>query len=85
MSSPLNTMPTPEYLDHGWALCTFLIEHAADLHVRYIIWQKQIWFPASGWGPYTRYAGVTQDEPLRLNHYDHVHVSLNWVEGDRVI
>jgi hypothetical protein len=85
MASPLNTMPTPEYLAHGWALCNFLIAHAGELHVRYIIWQKRIWFPASGWGPYTRYDGVTQGDLLRLNHYDHVHVSLNWVEGDRVI
>jgi hypothetical protein len=85
MARPLNTMPTPVYLAHGWALCNFLVAHAGDLHVRYIIWQKRIWFPASGWRAYTRYDGVTQGELLRLNHYDHVHVSLNWVEGDRVI
>jgi hypothetical protein len=85
MARPLNTMPTPEYLQHGWALCNFLIANADELHIRYIIWQKRIWFPASGWHPYTRYDGVTQGELLRLNHYDHVHVSVNWVEGDRVI
>jgi hypothetical protein len=85
MANPLNTDPTPDYLAHGNAFCDFLIARAADLHVRYIIWQKRIWFPDSGWRPYTRYDGITQGELKRLNHYDHVHVSLNWVEGDRVI
>lgn len=66
------TMPTAEYTAHGWAFCYYLIENAATLRVKYIIWQEQIW-QNGRWRRYTRYgpgAGPTQ------NHYDHVHVSL---------
>jgi Transglycosylase SLT domain len=91
MSSPLNTMPTPEYLALGWELACYVVENAERLGVHYVIWQRQIWStsrpsqpggrctadsrPSGGWRPYTRYAGCTR-ECLRLNHYDHVHISV---------
>jgi hypothetical protein len=68
----LNTMPTQEYLDHGWALCNYLIANADRLRVKYIIWQNQIWQNGK-WGPYTR---VYDDPNLTNLHYDHVHLSL---------
>lgn len=75
MSRPLNTMPTPEYLEHGWALANWLVANAEEYDVDYVIWQEQIWSigrAGEGWRPYTRYP----DGNLQEKHYDHVHVSV---------
>ena len=71
MSDPLGTMPTPDYLAHGWALCNYLIANADRLRVKYIIWQKRIW-ELGEWDEYNRYA----DGNLTEDHYDHVHLSM---------
>ena len=71
MSSPLGTMPTPEYLAHGWALCNYLIDNADRLRVKYVIWQKRIW-ELGEWDDYRRYSNGNLTE----DHYDHVHLSL---------
>jgi hypothetical protein len=73
MQLPLNQMPTPQYLEHGWALVNYCIEHADELQVRYVIWQKRIWQRGIGWRDYTRY---DPDGNLQQNHYDHVHVTI---------
>ena len=75
MSEPLNTMPTSEYLDHGWRMARWLVDNAEEYGVYYVIWQEKIWsssYPDQGWRPYTRYP----DGNLQQNHYDHIHVSV---------
>ena len=72
MQLPLNQMPTPQYLEHGWAFVNYCIAHADDLQVRYVIWQKRIWQRGIGWGDYKRYPNGN----LQQNHYDHVHVTI---------
>ncbi len=75
MSSPLNTMPTEEYLEHGWRMANWLVANADEYDVYYVIWQEKIWSnsrPDAGWQPYTRYPNGN----LQQNHYDHVHISV---------
>jgi len=69
MSEPLNTHPTPEFLEHGWRLACWMVQNAEALKVRYVIWQELIWEghdtapdrrceanrPADGWSDYNRY------------------------------
>jgi peptidoglycan DL-endopeptidase CwlO len=45
----------------------FLVRNADRLGIYYVIWFKQIWFPATG--VWKAYHGVS-------DHTDHVHVSL---------
>lgn len=75
MARPLNRMPTPEYLAHGWAMANWLVANADELDVYYVIWQHKIWSSRradEGWRPYTRYPNGN----LQQNHYDHIHVSV---------
>ncbi len=51
---------------YGNNLMAFLVRNADRLGIYYVIWFKQIWFPASGW---KSYHGPSA-------HTDHVHVSL---------
>lgn len=51
---------------YGNNLAAFLVRNADRLGVYYVIWNRQIWFPATGW---SSYSGPS-------NHTDHVHVSL---------
>ncbi|MGK5680450.1 coiled-coil domain-containing protein [Actinoplanes sp. URMC 104] len=51
---------------YGNNLMAFLVRNADRLGIYYVIWYKQIWFPASGW---KTYHGPSA-------HTDHVHVSL---------
>ena len=51
---------------YGNNLAAFLLRNADRLGIYYIIWNRQIWFPATGW---KSYSGPS-------NHTDHVHVSL---------
>ncbi|TWJ24350.1 hypothetical protein JD76_04500 [Micromonospora endolithica] len=51
---------------YGNDLTAFLVRNADRLGVYYVIWNRQIWFPATGW---SSYSGPS-------NHTDHVHVSL---------
>ncbi|RSM42181.1 hypothetical protein DMB66_55035 [Actinoplanes sp. ATCC 53533] len=52
--------------NYGNDLMAFLVRNADRLGILYVIWYRQVWFPASGWSPYTG----------PLDHYDHVHVSM---------
>lgn len=51
---------------YGNNLTAFLVRNADRLGVYYVIWNRQIWFPATGW---KSYSGPS-------NHTDHVHVSM---------
>ncbi len=51
---------------YGNNLAAFLIRNADRLGIYYVIWYKQIWFPATGW---KSYSGPS-------DHTDHVHMSL---------
>jgi hypothetical protein len=52
--------------NYGNNLMAFLVRNADRLGILYVIWFKQIWFPATGW---KAYHGAS-------THQDHVHVSM---------
>ena len=57
----------------GWQIANYAKEHAAELHIDYIIFQQQIWNPArasEGWRKMEDRGSDTQ------NHMDHVHISV---------
>jgi hypothetical protein len=51
---------------YGNDLMAFLVRNADRLGILYVIWYRQIWFPATGW---KSYSGPSA-------HTDHVHVSM---------
>ncbi|GAA0794124.1 coiled-coil domain-containing protein [Spirilliplanes yamanashiensis] len=51
---------------YGNDLMAFLVRNADELGILYVIWYRQIWFPATGW---KSYSGPSA-------HTDHVHVSM---------
>lgn len=51
---------------YGNNLTAFLVRNADRLGILYVIWYKQIWFPATGW---KSYSGPS-------DHTDHVHMSM---------
>jgi hypothetical protein len=56
----------------GDAVAAYVIEHARQLNVKYVIWYQRIWMPQTGtWRTMEDRGGVT------ANHMDHVHVSVN--------
>lgn len=64
---------SPEGNRYGWELAHWVVGHAGELDVKYVIFDMQIWTPEGGWGPYTEYG---QDPGDSLAHRDHVHVSV---------
>ena len=61
--APWHNRDTREY---GNNLMAFLVRNADRLGVLYVIWNRQIWQPATGW---KSYSGAS-------SHTDHVHVSM---------
>lgn len=58
----------------GDELADWLITHADELHVKYIIWKQHIWQNLDG----LRYWKFMDDRgSATANHYDHVHLSVN--------
>lgn len=56
----------------GDAVAAFVMAHASEFHVTYVIWRQRIWFPGtSSWRPMADRGGIT------ANHFDHVHVSVS--------
>lgn len=55
----------------GDAIAAFVMAHAGELNVKYVIWKQRIWHPGGGWKAMADRGSPTQ------NHYDHVHVSVN--------
>ncbi|WP_326562808.1 coiled-coil domain-containing protein [Micromonospora sp. NBC_01796] len=51
---------------YGNNLTAFLVRNADRLGILYVIWYKQIWFPATGWSSYSG----------ESDHTDHVHMSM---------
>lgn len=64
---------SPQGNRYGWELAHWVVGHADELNVKYVIFDMQIWTPESGWGPYTQYGDDPGDS---LAHRDHVHVSV---------
>ena len=66
----------PDYKNNvalGWNIAHYVMDHAAELGVKYIIWQQSIWItsePGKGWRKMASRGNDT------ANHYDHVHVTL---------
>jgi hypothetical protein len=52
--------------EYGNNLMAFLVRNSDRLGILYVIWNRQIWFPATGW---KSYSGPS-------SHTDHVHVSM---------
>lgn len=61
--SPARTQDQRMY---GNNLTAFLVRNADRIGIYYVIWYRQIWFPATGW---KSYSGPS-------NHTDHVHMSM---------
>ena len=72
MMAPGGTEPNEQYLAHGWRMVHWLIAHATEYQVSYVIWQEQIWENGEGWSKYTRYPNGSLTE----KHVDHVHISV---------
>ena len=77
LSKHASDYPRPAKLDimvrgeTGDRIAAFLQENRAELGIEYLIWQQQIWRPATsaGWRPMSNRGGDT------ANHFDHVHVT----------
>lgn len=66
---------------HGDRVAQWIVEHAAELGVTYVIWRDRIWSEtraAEGWRSYSHPTGRTDDSAL---HRDHVHVSVHGTRG----
>lgn len=66
---------TEENRRQGWVLSHWLVAHAADLDIQYVIFDDQFWsarLTRGGWHPYD--APAPANEILR--HLDHVHVDV---------
>jgi hypothetical protein len=61
--APWHNQDTREY---GNNLMAFLVRNSDRLGILYVIWNRMIWFPATGW---KSYSGPSA-------HTDHVHVSM---------
>jgi peptidoglycan DL-endopeptidase CwlO len=61
--SPWHNKDTYEY---GNNLMAFAVRNADRLGILYVIWNRMIWFPATGWKSYHG----------ESNHTDHVHISM---------
>lgn len=55
---------------------------ARRVGIMYLIWNRRIWFPGSGWSTYCKQRGNTCRDPdsgeVRSPHRDHVHFSFTW-------
>ncbi|MFI5839086.1 coiled-coil domain-containing protein [Catenuloplanes sp. NPDC051500] len=57
---------TDDELKYGNDVMAFLVRNANELGILYVIWNRQVWFPATGWSPYVGDS----------THEDHVHMSI---------
>jgi hypothetical protein len=67
----------------GEALANWLVEHAEDLGVQFVIWNHSRWqgsYPVNGRGQAARFAPYTGPNP----HVDHVHVEVSLAPGPAV-
>ncbi|MFP5019490.1 hypothetical protein [Pseudonocardia phyllosphaerae] len=76
--------PAGQDLEHGWAVADWLRDNAAELRVRYVIWQGRIWYRGSSddgpgrenWGSPYNGGGVYDPTDATGGHFDHIHVSV---------
>ena len=54
----------------GDAIAAFVMAHAGELNVKYVIWKQRIWHPGGGWKAMADRGSPTQ------NHMDHVHITV---------
>jgi hypothetical protein len=68
----------PDNKRKGWAIASYLVAHAARLHVDHVIFDKRIWSAGArseqGWRRYD--AGSRGGDRAVLEHRDHVHVDV---------
>lgn len=72
---------TAPAIAQGDRIAQWIVEHATELGVTYVIWRDRIWSEsraADGWRSYSHPAGRTDDSAL---HRDHVHVSVHGTRG----
>lgn len=55
----------------GDAIADYVLEHADELGVKYVIWEQAIKYPGGSWKSMEDRGSAT------ANHFDHVHVSVN--------
>lgn len=55
----------------GDRIVIYLQAHAAELSIKYLIWEQRIWFPGT-----TTWRLMEDRGSITANHYDHVHVSV---------
>ncbi|HYO38491.1 MAG TPA: hypothetical protein VER39_02435 [Nocardioidaceae bacterium] len=68
---------TDENRRRGWAMASYLVAHAARLHVEHVIFDGRIWSErrsSSGWRDYD--PGGRAGNRVVLEHRDHVHVDV---------
>lgn len=72
MASTGGAVPSATAQAHGDRVAQYVIDNAATLGVKYVIWRQRIWDARNGggWRPMSDRGGVT------ANHHDHVHVSV---------
>ena len=70
------SMPAGTHRLDGDRIATWLVEHATELGVKYVIWWEKIWSADradEGWRPYEHPSGRDDDTSA---HRDHLHVSV---------
>lgn len=72
MESTAGRMPTASATAHGDSVANYVVDNAARLGIKYVIWRQRIWDSRSGggWRQMEDRGGITQ------NHMDHPHVSV---------
>lgn len=70
---------TEENRRAGWVLAHWLIAHADDLHIQYVIFDDRIWSAHSPRGQWRDYNAPDPTNEI-LRHLDHVHVDV--LRGD---
>ncbi len=56
----------------GDAIAAYVQAHVAQFNVKYLIWRQRYWAPGEGWSAMADRGSTT------ANHYDHVHVTVNY-------
>lgn len=70
----LGAWPTPTERARGWRVAAWLQTYAPQLHVKYLIYDGQIWTRSDPtWRPYT--STIYDVTTPTGGHYDHIHVS----------
>jgi hypothetical protein len=69
---------SPDNNHRGWAIASYLLAHAARLHIEHLIFDRRIWsagsLSESGWRDYR--PPTTVGNRAVLEHRDHVHVDV---------